>query len=114
MWMAARTRGNGKVGAMSYEMTVGLMVKDAALYAEYRAGMMPLLERAGGGFRYDFEVSRTLKNEEGREINRVFVLQFPDRETKERYFADGEYLAVRERLFVPAVEAVTLIAEYER
>ncbi|MCX6611775.1 MAG: DUF1330 domain-containing protein [Acidobacteria bacterium] len=99
---------------MSYEMTVGLNVVDAAVYAEYRAGMTPILEAYGGGFRYDFEVARTLRNEEGREINRVFVLSFPDREAKERFFTDAAYLVVRERLFVSSVAAVTLIAEYER
>lgn len=99
---------------MSYEMTIGLEVIDEARYAEYRAGMTPLLHRAGGDFRYDFVVGKTLRNEEGREINRVFVLRFPDRSAKERFFADEEYLAVRERWFVPAVGAVTVIAEYER
>ncbi len=98
---------------MSYEMTVGLDVQDAARYAEYRAGMTPILEAYGGGFRYDFEVARTLRKEDGGEINRVFVLRFPDRETKEKFFADAAYLAVREEYFVSSVGDVSLIAEYE-
>ncbi|MBM3759399.1 MAG: DUF1330 domain-containing protein [Acidobacteria bacterium] len=99
---------------VTYEMTVGLHVIDEAAYAEYRAGMTPLLQREGGGFRYDFQVAQTLKNEEGREINRVFVLMFPNRRAKERFFADTEYLAVREKWFEPSVAAVTILAEYER
>ena len=110
MWTVARMQESGRVQQMSYEMTIGLEVIDEAGYAAYRAGMTPLLHGVGGDFRYDFLVSRTLRNEEGREINRVFVLRFPDRETKERFFADREYLAVRERWFVPSVGAVTLIA----
>ena len=57
---------------MSFEMIVGLFVTDQEKYAQYRAEMTPLLEAAGGGFRYDFEVSRTLKAEAGGEINRLF------------------------------------------
>ena len=37
---------------MSYEMTVGLMVVDRETYEQYRREMRPLLEDAGGAFRY--------------------------------------------------------------
>jgi uncharacterized protein (DUF1330 family) len=97
---------------MSYEMTVGLMVADQDLYAQYRKEMRPLLERAGGAFRYDFEVARVLQSEGGAEINRAFVLQFPDRSSKERFFADPRYLDIRRRFFEPAVKATAIIAEY--
>ena len=50
---------------MPFEMTVGLLVVDQEKYAQYRAEMTPLLEAAGGRFRYDFEVARTLKGEAG-------------------------------------------------
>jgi len=39
---------------------------------------------------------------------------FPNRRAKERFFADTEYLAVREKWFEPSVAAVTILAEYER
>lgn len=97
---------------MSYEMTVGLLVADQELYAQYRKEMRPLLERAGGAFRYDFEVARVLQSEDGAEINRAFVLQFPDRPSKERFFADPRYLEVRRRFFEPAVKRTSIIAEY--
>ena len=73
---------------MFFEMTVGLLVVDHEKYAQYRAEIAPLLAAAGGRFRYDFEVARTLKSEAEHDINRVFVLRFPDRASKESFFAD--------------------------
>lgn len=97
---------------MAYEMTVGLLVVDEEKYARYRAEMTPLLEAAGGRFRYDFQVARTLKSEVGHEINRVFVIQFPDLEAKDRFFADGRYVEIRGRLFEGAVRHTAILAEY--
>ena len=97
---------------MSYEMAVGLLVVDQESYSQHRKEMRPLLEDAGGAFRYDFEVARVLQSEDGAEINRVFVLQFPDPSTKERFFADPRYLEVRRRFFEPAVKGKSIIAEY--
>ena len=96
---------------MSYQMIVGLFVADQEQYAQYRAEMTPLLHAAGGSFRFDFEVARTLKSDAPHEINRVFVIQFPDRETKERFFADPRYVEIRARLFEQAVQGMTRIAE---
>jgi uncharacterized protein (DUF1330 family) len=110
MSTAARTREDGE--AMAFEMTVGLFVADQEKYAQYRAEIAPLLEAAGGRFRYDFEVARTLKGEANHDINRLFVLQFPDRSSKESFFTDSRYLEIRARLFTQAVEAVAVIAEY--
>ena len=97
---------------MSFEMTVGLFVADHERYSQYRAEITPLLEAAGGRFRYDFEVARTLKSEAGYEINRLFVIQFPDRARKERFFTDSQYLEIRARLFDAAVRRMTIIAEH--
>src|SRR4051794_7247523 len=97
---------------MSFEMTIGLLVVDDEKYAQYRAEMTPLLEAAGGGFRYDFEVARTLKSESGHNVNRVFVIQFPDHVVKDRFFADPQYLEIRRRLFEKAVQSAAVIAEY--
>src|SRR4051794_18699526 len=97
---------------MSFEMTVGLMVVDQLSYAQYRKEMRPLLEGAGGMFRYDFDVARVIHSEDGAEINRAFVLRFPDQSSKERFFADPRYLEIRHRLFEPAVKAKVSIAEY--
>jgi len=113
MSTAARTRAVGEEETtMSYEMTVGLWVEDQASYAQYRSGIRPLLEEFGGAFRYDFIVARVLLAEGGHEINRLFVLQFPDQPSKERLFSDPRYLEIRRRFFEPAVKAGVIIAEY--
>src|SRR3954471_10334448 len=97
-------RESGEENSMAYEMTVGLLVRDHETYAQYRASIARLLQAAGAWFRYDFEVSRTLKGEAGHEINRVFVLRFPDQAAKERFFADPRYVEIRSHLFERAVE----------
>lgn len=99
---------------MAHEMLVALDVADPALYQEYRAAMGPLLAAAGGGFRYDFEIARTLRSEASHPINRVFAIHFPDAATKERFYGDPAYRRIRERFFAPAVRARTILAEYER
>ena len=97
---------------MSYEMTVALLVADQEKYAQYRAEIAPLLEAAKGRFRYDFDVARTLKSKTRFEINRLFVIQFPDRQRKEQFFADPQYIEIRSRLFEKAVAKIAIIAEY--
>ncbi|MCE9595295.1 MAG: DUF1330 domain-containing protein [Planctomycetes bacterium] len=99
---------------MTHENLVALDVADPSSYQKYRDAMRPLLEAAGGGFRYDFEIARTLRAEAKHPINRVFAIYFRDRAAKEAFFADPEYRAIRERFFTPAVRAVTVIAEYDR
>ena len=97
---------------MFFEMTVGLFVVDHEKYAQYRAEIALLLEAAGGRFRYDFEVARTLKSEAGHNINRLFVIQFPDRASKQSLFTDSQYVKIRARLFEKAVAGTAIIAEY--
>jgi uncharacterized protein (DUF1330 family) len=92
-------------------MTVGLLVIDHQKYAQYRAEIAPLLEKAGGRFLYDFEVWRTLRSEAPHEINRVFVLRFPDRAQKEQFFSNAQYAEIRARLFEQAVDGATILAE---
>lgn len=99
------------VKSMAFEMTVGLNVVDGEEYAHYRAEIAPLLEAAGSGFRYDFEISRTLKSAVNHDINRVFVLSFPDRAARDRFFADPKYLDIRGRRFEKSVHGVTILAE---
>jgi uncharacterized protein (DUF1330 family) len=97
---------------MAFHRLVGLKLRDADGYAQYREAMKPLLEAAGGRFRYDFEVSKTLKSEQGQEINRVFLLAFPEKAASDAFFADPEYLKVRERYFAPSVAEVSILAEF--
>ena len=98
---------------VSYEMTCGLLVVDGAIYSQYRAEIAPLLRAVSGAFRFDFEIARTLKSEVDHEINRLFLLRFPDREAKERFFANPQYVAVRSRLFERAVLGMTILSEHE-
>ena len=97
---------------MAHELVVALQVDDPETYKRYRAEIKPLLENAGGAFRYDFEVSRTLITGSPHEINRVFVLAFPDAEAKARFFADPSYRAIRSRLYEGSVRGTSIIAEY--
>jgi uncharacterized protein (DUF1330 family) len=95
-------------------MVVGVNVVDQEAYAQYRAEMTPILESMGGGFRFDCEVSRVLKNEKGDAVNRLFVISFPDRAAKERFFSDPRYLEIRGRLFGMAVHGMIRLAEMEQ
>jgi|SRR5215475_8134252 len=97
---------------MPFEMTAVLFVADQDQYARYRTEIAPLLEATGGAFRYDFEVAKALKSESGHDINRVFLLRFPDREAKECFFTHPQYREIRSRLFDAAVRRMTIIAEH--
>jgi len=99
---------------MSYEMIVGLQIKNDELYKQYRNAMKPLLEVYNGGFRYDFKISETLKNEEGRPINRVFAIFFKDKESMGSFFSEPKYIEIKAKFFEPSVEATTIISEYNR
>lgn len=99
---------------MSYEMMVGLQVKNDTEYTKYREAMSPILTAHGGGFRYDFKVSKTLKNEEGRPINRVFAIYFENKEKMDAFFSNPDYLKAKSQFFEVSVDATTIISEYER
>jgi hypothetical protein len=53
-----------------------------------------------------------LKGEADHDINRLFVIEFPNRSGKDRFFKDSRYLEIRARLFTPAVKAATIIGEH--
>jgi len=92
---------------------VGVEVTDEATYARYRAAMAPILATYGGSFGVDLVVARILRGGGDGRPNRVFTLVFPDRSTRERFFADQGYRAVRTALFDPAVRRTVLLGEYE-
>ena len=99
---------------MAFEMIVGLTVSDDAGYQSYRDAMTPLLTAQGGGFRYDFVVSKALKSASPHVINRVFAIYFKHKASKDAFFSQPEYKAIRARHFEHAVTGRTVIAEYER
>jgi uncharacterized protein (DUF1330 family) len=111
MSTAVRTPASGEGMSMAYQLVVGLQVDDREMYSRYRNEIKPLLEAAGANFLYDFEIDRTLVSTAEHGINRVFVLAFPDREAKERFFADSRYRAIRTDLFETAVSGTTILAE---
>ena len=94
---------------MAYERCMGLHVTDEALYARYRAGMQPILAAHHGRFRYDLDVAAVRLNEEGKPINRVFVISFATRADNDAFFLDLEYQQVRNECFKPSVDAITLL-----
>lgn len=99
---------------MAFEMLVGMHVTDDDAYQDYRNGITPILDRHGGGFGYDFRVSEVLRSESDAPINRVFTIRFPSEAVMEDFFANEQYLAVKERHFVGAVSDTTIIATYDR
>lgn len=99
---------------MAFEMLVGLDVTHRERYKEYRAAMGPILDRYGGGFRYDFEIAEVLRAPVSETINRVFTIFFPDRGAMDAFFSDPQYLEVKEELFEASVAATTILASYER
>jgi len=98
---------------MSYEMLVGLKIKDPEQYQAYREAMAPILSKFGGGFRYDFWVRETLKSESASPIDRVFTIYFKDKTAMEAFFSHEEYLQIKERFFLNSVEATTIMASYQ-
>ena len=95
------------------ERLMGLDVADNNGYQAYRDAMSPLLERSGGGFRYDFTIAKTLSNSAGHEINRVFIIYFPNRQAQDRFFDDETYREIKGRLFETSVRDATTIGEWE-
>ena len=99
---------------MTLEMLVGLQIVDDAVYQAYREAMLPLLQEYGGGFRYDFKVSEVLISSTTDPINRVFTIYFSDKDAMEAFFANEEYLTIRQSYFESSVTHTTIIATYER
>ncbi|MEX0829684.1 MAG: DUF1330 domain-containing protein [Nitrospirales bacterium] len=99
---------------MGLEMLVGLHVVDEEAYQSYRNEITPILENYGGGFGYDFKVSEVLKSQTKDPINRVFTISFPDQGSKDAFFSNAKYLAIRQQHFEKSVTDTTVIATYER
>lgn len=95
-----------------HEILVGMCVSDEAAYQRYRDEMVPILEAMGGYFRYDMRMSELLKGEAEDPFNRVFILSFPDEQTKERFFGDSTYKRIKEQYFVGAVKSYRELASF--
>lgn len=99
---------------MAVETLMGLNVVDEEAYQAYRDGMTPILRSYGGGFGYDFKVSEVLKSEVEAPINRVFTIYFPNKQSRNSFFSNDEYLEIKKRHFERSVANITTIATYER
>jgi uncharacterized protein (DUF1330 family) len=69
-----------------YEYIVVLDIINDELYDEYRKSMMPILNKYGGGFKYDFKIQETLRSSDEENINRVFLIYFPSNIKADEFF----------------------------
>ncbi len=99
---------------MAIEMLDGLNIIEEESYNLYRKEIMPILSRYGGGFGYDFKISEVLKSGAEEPINRVFTIFFPNKDSKNSFFSNDEYLRIKQRHFEKSVSNTTIIATYER
>ena len=99
---------------MAIVTLVGLQIADEEGYQTYRDQMMPILQKYGGEFGYDFKVSKVLKSMTKDPINRVFTISFPNQDSRDSFFSNADYLQIRQRHFEKSVSATTIIAAYER
>ena len=97
-----------------FEMLVALDVADDSSYAKYRQAMKPILNQFGGAFGYDFTIEQVLLSQVDEAINRVFTINFPDKQAMESFFSDESYLAVKSEFFSNSVNSTTIIASYEK
>ena len=72
---------------MAYEILVGAKVVDEKEYQIYRNKMYPILQRFGGDFVTDLDISNVRKSPLAQPVNRVFTIRFKSREGKESFFA---------------------------
>lgn len=99
---------------MEFRIIIAMNVTDPARYAQYRAAMIPVLERFGGRFEYDMVISTVLKSPAAHPISRVFMMAFPSRGVSTAFFGDHDYVAAKEAHFYDAVDGFTVIAEVEQ
>jgi uncharacterized protein (DUF1330 family) len=100
--------------ARTFVQWFAIELADPDGYAEYRRRMTPVLHRFGGDFEYDLEIARVLRQPGGHPLHRVFSITFPDRASREGFFVDPEYRAIRAANFEPSVRAITLLGSWER
>lgn len=96
---------------MSYTRLVAMNVTDSVAYSAYRAAMLPILKRYGGGFAYDAVVNG-VTGDFGHPVTRVFAIYFRDKAACEGFFADPAYAVVRAEHFEGAVDGFTELAAY--
>jgi len=86
-----------------------LAVRDEDGYADYRAGMRPILAAHGGRFGLDVRIAEVLEGSLGTSMNRMFTIVFPSEDAQQRFFSDTDYRSIRARWFDPSVETVVAL-----
>jgi len=99
---------------MPFERVMGIYVSDDDEYQRYREGMAPILCSFGGSFGYDFKVSEVLLSKTDDKINRVFTIEFPNKELMDKFFTNPEYLNIKKRHFDNSVTSKTTISLHEK
>ncbi|HEX5660546.1 MAG TPA: DUF1330 domain-containing protein [Polyangiales bacterium] len=89
------------------EVTWGLQVDDAALYADYRAAMKPILSSFEGAFVLDLWVAERLLAPTDAPFNRLFTIRFASERSMEAFFAHPDYLAAKRTFFTRSVSSVS-------
>jgi uncharacterized protein (DUF1330 family) len=97
---------------MVFERCMGLMVRDEEGYQRYRDAMTPLLQKAGGRFRYDFRVSEALITESSDPINRVFIISFANKDSHDAFFSDPAYQKIRKEHLNDSVSHAARLAAW--
>ena len=99
---------------MTFERIMGLHVIDDGAYRRYREAMEPILNEVGGSFGYDFKVAEVLRSKTDAPINRVFTIEFPNRQAMEAFFSRPDYLAIRDRHLQRAIDSKTVISMHDK
>ena len=93
-------------------MSVGLHVTNDKIYQDYREAMKPILMEYGGGFKCDFKVNETLLPTDNKDINRVFIIYFDDKNAMECFFTHPDYLKIKEQYFQNSVSNTVIFSSY--
>ena len=97
-----------------FERIMGLNVIDDQEYQRYREAMLPILKTYGGSFGYDFRVSEVLLSKTEDDINRVFTIEFPNKQKMEEFFGNLDYIAVQNRHLKNSINSKTVISMHEK
>ena len=99
---------------MAIETLVALQVTNDEKYTMYREKMAPILKNHKGRFGYDFKISEVLKSEINKPVNRVFTICFENKDDRDSFFSNEEYLKVKKMYFLDSVTTIKRIATYTK
>ena len=99
---------------MAFERIMGLDVIDDQEYQKYREAMLPILDKFGGSFGFDFLVSQVLLSKTEDPINRVFTIEFPSKQVMDDFFSNPDYIAVQKRHLNHSIKSKTVISMHEK